>query len=537
MSDLPSQIHRYRILSEIGRGAMGRVYLAVDPNIERKIALKVLSPLGVFEPEEMALVHERFLLEGRAAGRLNHPGIVTVYDADSDPASGAPYLAMEWVKGRSLYAMLKDDGHLPVALAVSLASKVARALDYAHRHGVIHRDVKPSNLLVSDDGAVKVVDFGIAKLVSASLTLPGSVLGTPYYMAPEQVKAEPIDGRADLFALGTVLYECLTGRRAFSGDSLSNVNYKILSVQPRPPEMYRSEVPPSLRRVLDRLLAKRPADRYRTGAALADALDAVTEEATAANDGRRSTPIGDAIPIGDADTLSDTEVPGAPPPPATPPLEATVAPPPEASGMAPPPVKVAPTPKARGLVRGLLNMARGLLKRRGRSEPSPASAEQIPVASGNKWLDLSLLMTLVVLSVALVAETPRVLPDLRQAGEGARELLSELLPIGWWESPTAMLEIRFKHHLSLGFISVWIDGKKKMTEKLEVANADLPPPELRHVIAVPRGRHSVEVHVSGVSRKVEAHKMIYAVFAEDERKQLLVELKPGSENLDLILKK
>ncbi len=493
---------------------MGRVYLAEDPNIGRKIALKVLSPRGICEPDDAAAVHQRFLLEARAAGRLSHPGIVTVYDADSDPASGAPYLAMEWVRGRSLYAILKSDDTLPVASATSLAAQVARALDYAHRHDVIHRDVKPSNLLVSDNGAVKVVDFGIAKLVSASLTLPGAVLGTPFYMAPEQVKAEPVDGRTDLFALGAVLYECVTGRQAFGGESLSNVNYKILSVQPRPAEMYRPEVPPSLRRVLDRLLAKRPDDRYRTGGELADALDAVTEEASAEQDGHRPSPPGTAV------TRSDVEAIVAPPPETVAPPKA-VALPPEA--VAPPPEAVAPSPEA---------------------VPAKVEQREVPRAAGSWLFDAALVITLAVLVLVLVADTPKFWRDLRQAGAGAGETFSGWLRpiplVGPWleeqTARTATLEIIFKHSMDLGFISVWVDSRKVMTEKLVAAGADRPAPELRQMIAVRRGGRSVEVHVSGLSMKVEARKMIRAIFAEGEMKQLWVELTPGNEELNLILK-
>ena len=162
----PESIRRYRILSELGRGAMGRVYLAEDPRIGRRIALKVLSPRQLTEPGDEDELRERFLLEARASGRLIHPGIVAVFDADTDPESGDPYLAMEWVDGRNLRDLLKASGRVETARAVDLAAQVAAALDYAHRHHVIHRDVKPANLLVTRDGAVKVTDFGIAKLKS-----------------------------------------------------------------------------------------------------------------------------------------------------------------------------------------------------------------------------------------------------------------------------------------------------------------------------------------------------------------------------------
>ncbi len=529
MADHPSRIHRYRILSEIGRGAMGRVYLAVDPNIDRKIALKVLAPQAICEPIEAAELHERFLLEARAAGRLNHPGIVTVYDADADPVSGDSYLAMEWVKGRSLHAMLQSDEPLPLALTLALGSQVARALDYAHRHDVVHRDVKPSNLLVSSDGVVKVVDFGIAKLMTAALTVPGSVFGTPFYMSPEQVKGEAVDGRTDLFALGAVLYECVTGRRAFGGDSLSNVNYKILSVQPRPPEMYRPEVSPSLRRVLDRLLAKRPEDRYASGDEVAAALAAVNEKADVADDRPvASHSAGDARGDSATPATNVATLASAPQPP-----------PPDSSGVSSPGPSDAP-PRASATPS---------------EDPSSASADPPPsesgppaaepwrpprVSAGLKRFDVALLMALAGLSLILMAEAS-VVDNLLRSGEGMFQSLSEGLgAIAWWRQdavPSALLEIFFRHPLSLGFVTVWIDGQRTMTEKLDVADAGRPPPELRRLIAVPAGRRSVEVHVSGVSSEVEARKMIYADFAEGEKKQLRVELKPGSKELEMVLTK
>ncbi|MEM8930492.1 MAG: serine/threonine-protein kinase [Acidobacteriota bacterium] len=212
--DLPERIDRYEILEILGRGAMGEVYLALDPKFDRRIALKVMTGHRLGEDDELDELRRRFVVEGRAAGRLNHPGIVTLYDADSDAQTGWPFLAMEWVDGESLRKRLKRDGPLPVREVVDLGAQVARALAYAHAQGVVHRDIKPANLLLHQDGRVKVADFGVAKLVSSSLTLTGQVLGSPNYMAPEQVRAEPVDGRTDLFALGVVLYEALTGRPA-----------------------------------------------------------------------------------------------------------------------------------------------------------------------------------------------------------------------------------------------------------------------------------------------------------------------------------
>ena len=271
--EIPARIHRYEVLSEIGGGAMGQVYLAMDPHIGRRLALKILRPERLGRPDRLEEIHERFLREARAAGQLDHPGIVTVFDADSDPASGEPYLAMEYVEGQSLRALLEDKKVLPIPQALGIAIQVARALHFAHQRQVIHRDIKPANLLIRTDGLVKVADFGIAKLVSPALTQPGRLLGTPYYMAPEQLRGTGADGRSDLFALGIVLYECLDGDVPFSGDDVGSVQYRIL--QEPPPEITASQIPPALWVVLRKALSKAPEERFNNGEAFAVALETV----------------------------------------------------------------------------------------------------------------------------------------------------------------------------------------------------------------------------------------------------------------------
>ena len=269
---LPERIHRYEILAELGRGAMGRVYLARDPNIDRRIALKVLAPRQLVDRDEEEELRQRFLREARAAGRLNHPGIVMVLDADEDPASEMLYIAMEWVDGKPLRHVLRQEAPLPVTVALGLAKRVAEALAYAHDHEVVHRDIKPANLLVSREGLVKITDFGIARLLSATLTQEGKTLGTPFYMSPEQVRGETADHRSDLFSLGIVLYECLTGVPPFAGDSLASVTYKILEVDPRPPELFRNDVDETVGELVRRALEKDPDDRFQSAREMAQAL-------------------------------------------------------------------------------------------------------------------------------------------------------------------------------------------------------------------------------------------------------------------------
>lgn len=276
--DRPVRIGRYEILDELGRGSMGRAYLARDPTIDRRVAVKVLDPMPGLRVEDENELRQRFVLEARAAGKVSHSGIVMVYDAQTDAASGDSYIAMEWVDGVSLERRLQEGGPLPVADAVTTVADVAEALDAAHRAGLVHRDVKPANLLLDRQGRVKISDFGIAKLASQSQTVAGRILGSPFYMSPEQVRSEPVDGRSDLFALGVVLYQAVTGIVPFGGESLAGITYKILEIDPRPVRSINPQVPASLAAVIERALEKAPADRFQSGLEMATALRAVGRE-------------------------------------------------------------------------------------------------------------------------------------------------------------------------------------------------------------------------------------------------------------------
>lgn len=269
--DWVKQIGRYKVLSELGRGSMGRVYLSLDPNIGRRVALKVFVPSKELDEGEQNELRRRFLLEARAAGRLHHPGIVAVYDAETDSQTGLSYMAMEWVKGRPLSHLLRD-GPLPMARAVAIVSQVAVALDHAHEQELVHRDIKPANILVDNQDTAKITDFGIAKFVSLSNTLAGYVFGTPSYMSPEQVKNEEIDGRSDLFSLGVCLYQCLTGVVPFGGDSLASITFKVVSEDPPAPRSVNPSLPEGLSQVVEKALCKDPQGRYQSGKSFAAAL-------------------------------------------------------------------------------------------------------------------------------------------------------------------------------------------------------------------------------------------------------------------------
>jgi hypothetical protein len=261
---------RYRIEKELGRGAMGRVFLAFDPTIERRVAIKTIQIFAALPEAERDQARERFLREARSAGKLLHPGIVTIFDVGE--ADGVPYLAMEFVEGETLDAACRDEALLPVPAVVELVAATAEALGFAHERGVVHRDIKPANLMRVGESTVKIMDFGLAKNPAASMTHDGALVGTPNYMSPEQVRGDPLDGRTDLFSLGVVLYEMLTGVKPFAGDSISSVLFRIVHEPPKDAPLRLERIPPPLAAFLERALAKLPDARFRNGAEFARAL-------------------------------------------------------------------------------------------------------------------------------------------------------------------------------------------------------------------------------------------------------------------------
>src|SRR5215831_19191466 len=262
---------RYEIVAELGRGAMGVVYKARDPQIDRLVALKTVSLWGQ-EPDEEKEFRLRFMNEAQAAGRLHHSGIVSVFDVGENPENRDPYIVLEYVPGESLSRILAREKKLVLERALKLAEEVADALDYAHAQGVIHRDIKPANILITQDGRSKIADFGIAKLNLAHFTIPGRVLGTPAYMAPEQLGGEAADGRSDLFSLGVILYVMVTGHSPFQGNSATTVCYKVANREPVPVSALDLQLPPDLDAIISHAMAKDPEERYQRGAELANDL-------------------------------------------------------------------------------------------------------------------------------------------------------------------------------------------------------------------------------------------------------------------------
>ncbi|MBZ5662262.1 MAG: protein kinase [Acidobacteriia bacterium] len=269
--DTPQKIGRYEIVEELGRGAMGTVYRAKDPAMDRVVALKTIISVAL-ESQQGNEFRERFYREARAAGGLAHPGIVPVFDVGEH--EGVPYLVMEFISGRTLADSVNKGERLSIDRVCEMGQKIAEALGYAHQHGVVHRDIKPANILLTSREAhgierPKITDFGVAKMAEGQTTRTGQMVGTPAFMPPEQFTGAPIDGRADIFSLGVVLYWLATGEQPFPGDSLTAVSYKVVHTEPVPPSKLNPAVPAGLENIIMKCLAKNPEKRYQTGEELA----------------------------------------------------------------------------------------------------------------------------------------------------------------------------------------------------------------------------------------------------------------------------
>lgn len=264
---------RYQVEKELGKGAMGVVYLGRDPKINRTVAIKTMALSQEFEADELDEVKERFFREAETAGRLNHPNIVTIFDAGEE--HDLAFIAMEFLKGKDLTPYTKEGNLLPVPKVIDIIVKSAQALDYAHAENVVHRDIKPANIMYEPDtGNVKLTDFGIARITDASKTKTGMVLGTPSYMSPEQLQGKKVDGRSDLFSLGVMMFQLLTGKLPFTGDSMTTLMWNI-SREPHPDLLeLRPDLPPCLKAIIDKALLKSANDRYARGAQMVDDLRA-----------------------------------------------------------------------------------------------------------------------------------------------------------------------------------------------------------------------------------------------------------------------
>ena len=255
---------RYQVEKELGKGAMGVVYLGRDPKINRVVAIKTMALSQEFDADELTEVKERFFREAETAGRLNHPNIVTIYDAGEE--HDLAYIAMEFLKGKDLTSHTKGNALLPVKTVLEIIAKSADALDYAYTQNVVHRDIKPANIMYDPDkGEIKVTDFGIARITDSSKTKTGMVLGTPSYMSPEQLSGKKVDGRSDLFSLGVTMYQLLAGQLPFQADSMATLMFKIANEAHAPVTLFRGELPASIDTVIEKAMQKDPEQRYQRG--------------------------------------------------------------------------------------------------------------------------------------------------------------------------------------------------------------------------------------------------------------------------------
>jgi hypothetical protein len=500
---LPS-IGRYALLAEMGRGTMGVVYRARDPLIGRDVALKAFQISFPIAAEELELFRKRFLLEGRIVGQLSHPNIVVVHDVGLGGDDAVPYIAMELVEGSSLESVLGQGQPTAVDRALDLVEQLASALAYAHQAGVVHRDVKPANILLTRDGVPKIVDFGVARISTAKLTGDARVFGSPAYMAPEQILGEEVDGRADLFSLGVLLYILVTGQLPFQGDDLPSVAYKVVYRDPLPPSKLAPTGDVGLDRVVMKALAKKREDRFQTGTELARALAALKVEREGKSRAIRVT----------AD---------------------------------------APRPKVRRLARPLvLGLALGLglgavvgLGAYFWLQSNRGSAEGAPLTAGNTAspspVDPVVHASEVAAVMASESPAPKIptlpKPENRKgtaprAAAPASPLkpaapASETTPAASVATvPLSVVKLDFEHHLSSGSLQVFVDGTKVLEEPLRAEKKrvlGVIPKHgelLQREISLPAGKHKLTVRVVSSRLKLDDSQRIEARLAPGEQKTL-----------------
>jgi serine/threonine-protein kinase len=444
MSEPPSSIGRYEIRRELGRGTMGVVYEAFDPVLGRRVALKTIRLAFPASEAEREAFERRFFNEARVAAGLQHPCIVVIHDFGRDPATGVLFMALEYLAGRPL-----SEETLPLEPreALRLTARVAEALHLAHEQGIVHRDVKPGNIMRLASGDPKILDFGIARAPESDLTAAGQVFGTPANMSPEQANGRPLDGRSDLFSLGTVLYHLLTGVRAFHADSLGAILTRVMHDDPPPPSRLVRDLPAGVDAVVARALAKDPAQRYPDGRALAADLTDILEgrpprlaqgdagEWAVVSSGTAQTlelvPVEDTAPL--AELVSEAP-PKAPGPAAAPGRRAAAGP-------------AASTPTRPRPSRRVATVA----------------ALAVPVLAIAAWL-VALAFRSTAPEKALTASPAGEPPASEAPAEpeaGAGGVISRL-----FEKP-ARLSVDFEHHLKSGTIRVWVDDDLVIEEDLD----------------------------------------------------------------------
>ncbi len=468
---VPKRLGRYEIQEEIGRGMMGVVYRAADPALGRTVALKTVHLAWATSDEDRQNFEKRFMAEARTAASLSHPGIVVVHDIGHDAEAKTVFIAMEHLQGSTLAQMTAEAAPLEWREALGITARVAEALHHAHAAGIVHRDVKPANIMVLPSGDPKIMDFGIAKAPTSQLTGAGQFFGTPSYMSPEQASGTTIDGRSDIFSLGSVLYLLLTGRRAFDAPSVPAILARIVSQDPPQPSRVARGLSGDVDYLLARALAKAPKDRYATASAFAEDLVDV-------RDG--------LAPRHRAGWLAPPRADGTLPSPAQPAVE------PETSDL----WRGAGVPGARGTGPGrVLRRRRFWLAAGGvaaallaafffRQGPPPLDsghAEPGPTAEP-------------------ATESPA--PEASPAAGSALQLPFNI-PFLPTAAPPARLEVTLDHPLKTGYLRVWVDDAlvldkplaSRVNKKLLVYRSRKG--HLKEVVPVAPGDHAVRIRIEG----------------------------------------
>ncbi len=480
-----TQLGRYEIIDELGSGSMGTVFRGRDPMIDRFVAVKTIRMQG-FAPGETEGFRERFIREAQAAGRLSHPGIVTIYDVGSDESTRTPFLVMEFIEGRTLDNLIRETlERLPVEKTLGIVKQVAEALDYAHSEGIVHRDIKPANIILTPAGRAIITDFGVARVRKSQMTMQGEVIGTPAFMSPEQVRGERVDGRADLFSLGVILYWMLTGERPFSGD-MTDLMYKIAHHEPAPPRDVNPALSPDCNAVISRALAKSRDARYQSGREFADDLDSLLAG--------RSPGIATAAPASAA---------AAP--------EGTVALPSSEQPVAPPSAAVRYRERASDFASHIF----------GRVQVWNARARPLPrFAAGIKSL-----------------------PRVAQAGV-ALAALAMLLLIAWTlaPSPPSRMVVLLQHNFRAGTLSVWVDDSLVLDDKLVYDETRRLPFGPRYVgrfsqsVPLRAGTRDVRVRITSSDGDFDETRNVSGDFPKDGQRTLSISCDTRRQSLQLSLR-
>jgi serine/threonine-protein kinase len=522
LSDNPSApgsrtIGRYEIGRELGRGAMGIVYEARDPALGRTIALKTIQA-AIAGRQDREAFERRFFAEAQVAAKLQHPGIVVVHDVGRDTASGTLYIALEYLKGRTL-AELTDGGRgLAWMDAVRILASVGRALHHAHGNGIVHRDMKPANVMVLDSGETKIMDFGIAKIEASfhHLTTPGEFLGTPLYMAPEQAQGQPVSPRTDVFALGAIGFTLLTGRPAFVGDSVARIVMRVVNEDAGAPSLIAPSVPKEIDAIIGRALAKNPDHRYADAVAMAEDLEAVLEGREPPNLHAPPRPLAETtaaraeLVVAEDDPVeaalhalvasSPTRTIARPPTPvdtADVKLQSTLTP----GATVPPPGTRRAQPVWLWVV-ALLVLGGGGAAVTGVFDPPPEPAAATPAPPT---------------TLAALAATPVPEPDPRPTAPETRSAPATPVTAPASDAP-GRLAIDFEHPFRSGSLKVWVDGELVIDQKLSGQAAR------KLVFSVRRGSYRDELEVSPGSHTVK----VQVKWDEGEKtERVAARFKPG----------